>query len=115
MIDEKELLEFIENLPGYGDENFTLADVSRIYDFIEEQPKIGEWIPCSERLPEDGVDVLTWFEYFRYGKYNRLFQTIGISYMYRGKWSGVVNGTSGWTQLRVIAWRPLPEPYKEDN
>lgn len=32
--------------------------------------------------------------------------------MFNGKWSGFVNGSSGWTQLKIIAWQPLPEPYK---
>ena len=72
----------------------------------------GGWIPCSERLPEDGVKVLVWFEYFRYGDYNRLFQTKGISFTYNGDWSGFVNDTSGWSQLRVIAWQPLPPDYQ---
>ena len=27
----------------------------------------NKWIPITERLPEDGIDVLVWFEYFRYG------------------------------------------------
>lgn len=71
------------------------------------------WIPVTERLPEDGIDVLVWFEYFRYGDYNRLFRKIGISYTYNGEWSGFVNGQSGWRQLKVIAWMPLPEPYEE--
>lgn len=71
------------------------------------------WIPCSEQLPEEGVDVLVWFEYFRFGNYNRLFQTAGISYTYDGKWSGFVNGSSGWRDLKIIAWQPLPQPYKE--
>lgn len=73
----------------------------------------NKWIPVTERLPEDGINVLVWFEYFRYGDYNRLFRKIGISYTYKGEWSGFVNGQSGWKQLKIIAWMPLPEPYKE--
>lgn len=72
----------------------------------------GGWIACEDRLPEDGVDVLVWFEYFRYGEYNRLFQTKGISYTFNGKWSGFVNGSSGWRKLRIIAWQPMPEDYR---
>lgn len=71
------------------------------------------WITCDDRLPEDGVDVLVCFEYFRYGRYNRLFRTIGISYTYNGKWSGFVNGTSGWDQLTIFAWMPLPKLYRQ--
>ena len=82
-----------------------------VQEVVEEYN--GGWIPCSERLPDEGQDVLVWFEYFRYGNYNRLFKTMGISYVYNGKWSGFVNGSSGWSQLRIIAWQPLPEPFKE--
>jgi len=73
----------------------------------------GGWILCEDRLPEEGMKVLVWFEYFRYGEYNRLFQTIGISYTYNGQWSGFVNGSSGWDKLSILAWQPLPEPYHE--
>lgn len=73
----------------------------------------GGWILCKDRLPEEGVKVLVWFEYFRYGEYNRLFQTIGISYTYNGQWSGFVNDSSGWDKLSILAWQPLPEPYYE--
>lgn len=79
----------------------------------EEHNDNNGWIPCSSgNLPKDYEDVLVWFEYFRYGEYNRLFQTKGISYMYDGKWSRVVNGSSGWHQLKIIAWQPLPPDYK---
>lgn len=73
------------------------------------------WIPCSERLPKDCEDVLVWFEYYRYGNYNKMYKTIGISYTYVGEWSGFINGTSGWKNSRVIAWMPLPEPYTEQT
>lgn len=83
---------------------------------IETAPEYkGGWIRSEDRMPEEGEDVLVWFEYFRFGNYQRLFQTVGISCTWRGKWSGLVNGSSGWRDLRIIAWQPLPEPYREEQ
>lgn len=81
----------------------------KYFELVERE---SDWIPCNERMPENDVEVLVWFEYFRYGAYNRPYQTIGISYVHRGIWSGIVNGESGWRNLRIIAWMPLPGPYK---
>lgn len=92
-----------------------IAEKLKCYEDAEEQGIYGKWIPVTEKLPEDEVDVLVWFEYFRYGNYNRLFRNIGISYTYNGEWSGFVNGQSGWRQLKVIAWMPLPKPYRESE
>lgn len=73
----------------------------------------GKWIPASEKLPDDMQKVLVWFEYYRYGDYNCMYQTYGFGYVCDGKWSSFINGESGWQDARIIAWMPLPEAYKE--
>lgn len=77
----------------------------------EERPH--EWIPVSERLPDDMQRVLVWFEYYRYGDYNCMYQTYGFGYVCDGEWSPFINGETGWKDARIIAWMPLPESYKE--
>lgn len=70
---------------------------------IKELPPAERWIPVSERLPEDGIDVLVTDDSGGYA-------TIGIDCMYTKKYSG----ERDWFEAqRVTAWMPLPEPYKE--
>ena len=74
------------------------------------------WISVKDRLPKDGEDVLVWFEYYRYGEYNCLYQTHGIGTYFENFKSWLINGETGWRDLRVIAWMPLPKPPEsEDN
>lgn len=70
---------------------------------LQEREK---WVPVTERLPEDGDVVLCWYEYFRFGEYNRMYQTYGIGYYIDGMWGGdVSNGQN----IKVLAWMPLPD------
>ena len=83
---------------------------------IEELLKEREWISPDEKQPNDGEDVLVWFEYYRYGEYNCLYQTHGIGTYFKNFKSWLINGETGWRDLRVIAWMPLPKPpEREDN
>lgn len=72
------------------------------------------WIPCSERLPEEDdyksciecLDGAVW--YFTENG------TMGLGYYYMStkEWSTTDDlKTSG----KVIAWQPLPEPYRKEG
>ena len=59
----------------------------------------GGWIPCSERLPDESLNsVLGWDEYRE--------RCVFVRYL-RGKW---ILGND--ESVKVIAWQPLPAPYK---
>ena len=73
------------------------------------------WIPVTEQMPEAYAEVLVWFEYFRYGNYNCLYQTYGIGSYDDNYNDWLINHETGWDKLRVIAWMPLPEPYTEET
>ena len=66
------------------------------------------WVPCSERLPEYDGGMYLVTDYCE--QINR--RRIHISYCYvnrEGFWSDIPIG------YKVIAWMPLPKPYREDG
>ena len=82
--------------------------VDQIVDIIKWLPSAQpHWIPCSERLPEEETDVL-------------ICNANGDIAISRGSYSTEAEDdfiwyTSGWRFGKVIAWMPLPEPYKEER
>ena len=69
-----------------------------------------KWIDVKDELPPDGEDVLCWYEYYRYGQYNCMYQTYGIGYQFNGSWGGEV---ARGNKAKVLFWMLLPKPPKE--
>lgn len=101
---------FLDNYPNPSKDLETFyKEVLKIVVNEEDQP----WVSVDDRLPENYEEVLVWFEYFRYGEYNRLYQTWGIGKYFKNYNSWMINHETGWHKLRVIAWMELPKPFDE--
>ena len=83
-----------------------------------KEPKKSEWIPVTERLPEADTDVLLCFDngvitigYYRvdYTHYTTEFEDCDET-----GWYATEDSTFLYNQ-EVIAWQPLPQPYKADK
>lgn len=109
MIDEKKLIGELdawwETLsPRTDARDSIICDViESVIEKINNAEKVGEWIPCSERLPDVDIEVLVSCK-------DRTTKYLYIDTDYRSK----KNGKWVYFGEDVIAWMPLPKPYKEE-
>lgn len=71
------------------------------YEDAEEKDRLGQWILCSKRLLEDNTDVIVCF-----------YSGTVTEMRYWG--NGIFQGIYEHTTKVIVAWMPLPEPYKEE-
>lgn len=74
-----------------------------------------DWIPVSERLPEDGRDVLVYLSSRRmtiacYNNHKSPFRNKAIGWGYKP-----LQGKIDFVNECVIAWQPLPEIYRPEG
>ena len=96
--DRKEL--YLDRANIYG-------EVMRKIDMLAVEYNNG-WIPCSERLPEDDSICIVTVEYpnnetvVDYGWFDRK----GVCWFV---------GTQEFRTFNILAWQPLPKPFKEGD
>lgn len=123
MIDEKKLIEDLEQYAhlSAGDSVDTIKVIIKI---VGDQTKIGEWIPCSERLPDDRDNRFYMCAVENHEEDPPMFCQYEEEYGF-GFWNDIYDEhTLGFVDSefktneelgyeKVIAWQPLPEPYRE--
>ena len=113
---KEEIVEAGQGSTRYRIGEFWELNRNEIWKVIDEQPTVEaepRWIPCSERLPESDNEVL--------------ITVWDAEDDYVEVYKGFYQGHEWWTQWChgcskikgepcgeniVIAWMPLPEPYK---
>lgn len=98
--------------------NEVLAIIDEIIDLIKSQPPADQWIPCSERLPEEDGSYLCTYGKYHMGVYrfsNDLYSIDDYDFTdYKGvRGFYVYDSEWGYSEADYItAWMPLPKPYK---
>lgn len=88
--------QYKHGLPGSA-----LDIVNTLLDDLEQDEKENGWILCSERLPENGTNVIA------------SFSSSTVTEL-RHVANGIFHGIYEYSTKVIVAWRPLPEPYNGD-
>lgn len=104
-----EHLPFKSNTPVGARVLDALAAVYQVKPYKVE-PKATVWHDAQNDPPKENGEYLCYYEYFRYGNYNRMYRTMDRGQFFNGNWGG--EPTHG-TRTKVLAWMPLPKPPED--
>lgn len=97
--------EYECDLSSGNPSTLTDGDITRLCELAQDdEPAFGRWIPVSERLPEDGYCILSLKE-------NGICETVP-AYLSKENLEEIKRHKN---KFSIVAWMPLPEPYKEET
>lgn len=95
--------------------------------YKNDRKESGDWIPCSERLPEEHESMFAKLKYtdkWDDCMFEKISDEVNVTVEFEngqrktmtlhtcdGKWRTDIRIV----KFEVIAWQPLPEPYKGDE
>ena len=98
---------------------------------LENLPSAQQWIPCSERLPKECEEVLITWTNTNPASYYADIKGVpftGCGLYCKGRWYWYSATCKDYLQdygcsiadevddgIKITAWMPLPEPYKEEE
>lgn len=86
---------------------FPMGDERILDELFQEHKENSGWIPVSERLPKNGGWYLvTWEDQFK------TVRRVAVSEFIEPKGLTDIGHFEGFVMNEIIAWMPLPEPYK---
>ena len=97
-------IAFLSNLIDHDAEAWGCAQEIPIFKTALEALTSDGWVPCSERLPEENEIVLTTINCGDEGR------DIMFASCCENVWQDAYANNLG-----VLAWRPLPEPWKGEE
>lgn len=94
-----------ENNYNIGYSSYLLDNVvewkEKYFELVENEI-VSKWIPCSERLPENAMNVIAQF-------------SSGTVTELRYAGNGIFEGIYDYSTKVIIAWMPLPEPCRQND
>lgn len=91
--------------PGYVEYANGIIASLRI---IDEQPTVNQWIPVTERMPDKVLVLAT-------VKHDEEISTVSLLFVFERDGKLQFENLDGDIFENVIAWQPLPEPYRDSE